>query len=177
MRFDHVWMQSWQLSKLSELAVDSCDAGEAIEIGTYQGLSAIPIAKAIYPRVLHVVDHWEGSSDFTQPMRDQDNFNIFVKNITDSDAAPNSITIHKQDWHEFARNWTDPVGFLHLDAEHTKEEVSAQISAFLSYMANGSILAGDDFNWPGVREGIFASGRFIPREVHVMQNKLWWVEF
>lgn len=177
MRFDNIWMQSWQLEMLAQLATDSWDDGEAIEIGVYQGLSAISIAKAIYPKTLHAVDHWNGSTDFTQEMIDQDNFDIFIKNITDVEAVPNNITIHRQDWRDFALHWTDPIRFLHLDAEHTKDEVSAQVSAFLPYMAKGSILAGDDFNWPGVREGIFASGRFMPREIHVMHNKLWWVEF
>ena len=59
-RFDDVWMQQWQLDKLAELAGESCNKGAAIEIGVHQGLSAIPIAHAVFPDVLHAVDHREG---------------------------------------------------------------------------------------------------------------------
>lgn len=173
MRFDDVWMQYWQLRKLSDLAFYSCDAGAVIEIGTYQGLSAIPIANVINPKTLHVVDHWNGSSDWSPEMRERDNFDIFIANIME--AQVNNIEMHRQDWRDFARHWTDKVGFLHLDAEHTKDEVSGQIETFLPHMANGSILAGDDYNFSGVHEGIAV--HFPPVKVNVLRNKLWWVEF
>ena len=173
MRFDDVWMQPWQTGVLSDLAFSSRDIGAVIEIGTHQGLSAIPIANAIYPKTLHVVDHWEGSTDFRDYMRIRDNYSIFMDNV--AEGTQGNIEVHKQDWRDFERNWTALIGFLHLDAEHTKDEVYAQISAFLPFMINGSILAGDDFNWPGVRDGVLV--RFNSKEVHVMQNKLWCVTF
>jgi predicted O-methyltransferase YrrM len=171
MRFDDVWMQPWQTEELAKLASESYKFGAAIEIGTHQGLSAIPIANAIYPEKLHVVDHWEGSSDFQEYMRKRDNFDIFIANIIEGPKT--NIEIHRQDWRDFARNWTDQIGFLHLDAEHTKDEVSEQIEAFLPYMAKGSILAGDDYNWFGVREGLAVHFD----KVNVMRNKLWLVRF
>jgi len=173
MRFDDVWMQPWQTGSLADLAYKSRNIGAVIEIGTHQGLSAIPIANAIYPNKLHVVDHWEGSTDFRDYMRIRDNYGIFMSNV--EEGTQGNIEVHKQDWRDFARDWMDPIGFLHLDAEHTKEEVYAQTGAFIPFMSDGSILAGDDFNWPGVREGVLV--RFALREVHVMQGKLWWVEF
>jgi predicted O-methyltransferase YrrM len=173
MRFDDVWMAPWQTEMLAELAFNSRHSGEAIEIGTHQGLSAIPIANAIYQKKLHVVDHWEGSSDFREYMRVRDNYSIFVDNVMEGTRG--NIIIHKQDWRDFAKYWAEWIGFLHLDAEHTKDEVSAQISIFLPYMASGSILAGDDYNWQGVREGIATN--FSLGKVNVLHNKLWWVRF
>ena len=76
MRFDDVWMQQWQLDKLAELAGESCNKGAVIEIGVHQGLSALPIAHAIFPDVLHAVDHWEGSTDFRPEMLERDNLDI-----------------------------------------------------------------------------------------------------
>lgn len=173
MRFDHVWMQPWQTEKLSQLAAVSCITGEVIEIGVYQGLSAIPIAEAIFPKTLHAVDHWKGSSDFTDDMRAVDNFDVFISNIIQAEKT--NVTIHAQDWHEFASHWAAPIGFMHLDAEHTKSEVAEQIETFLPHMASGSVLAGDDYDWPTVREGITV--HFNPGEVNVMGHKLWWVQF
>ena len=157
MRFDDVWMPAWQLNKLCELAIMSSPVGEAIEIGVYQGLSAISIANAIYPATLHAVDHWEGSTDFRPEMLARDNYGIFLSNI--AEGVRGNIQIHKQDWSEFAHlwsdhNWDSKIGFLHLDAEHTRNEVYDQIKAFLPYMAEGSNMAGDDYNWPGVHEGV-----------------------
>jgi predicted O-methyltransferase YrrM len=173
MRFDDVWMQQWQTGMLAELASRCRDNGASIEIGTHQGLSAIPIANAIYPKILHVVDHWEGSTDFRDYMRERDNYSIFIDNM--KEGTQGNIKVHKQDWRDFAKEWYARIGFLHLDAEHTKDEVSAQIGDFLSCMPIGSILAGDDFNWTGVREAVLE--QFKSREVYVMHNKLWWVEF
>jgi predicted O-methyltransferase YrrM len=171
LRFDDVWMQDWQTGVLSDLAYESRNAGAAIEIGTHQGLSAIPIARAIYPQVLHVVDHWKGSTDFRDYMRIRDNYSIFKDNI--EEGTRGNIAIHKQDWRDFARDWTEPIGFLHLDAEHTEDEVSAQIATFLPYMPEGSVLAGDDYDWPGVRAGIAVHFG----KVNVLRNKLWWARF
>jgi len=173
MRFDDVWMPHWQTGMLAELASRGCSAGACIEIGTHQGLSAIPIANAVYPKTMHVVDHWEGSTDFKPYMLKRDNYAIFIANA--AEGAHGNIKIHKQDWRDFAKDWNSKIGFLHLDAEHTKDEVSAQISAFISYMADGSILAGDDYNWPGVHDGI--ATQLDTSTMHVMGNKLWWVTF
>jgi len=171
MRFDDVWMQPWQIGVLTDLAFSARNNGEAIEIGTHQGLSAIPIANAIYPKTLHVVDHWEGSTDFRDYMRIRDNYSIFLDNI--NEGTQGNIDIHKQDWREFAKQWWERIGFLHLDAEHTRYEVSAQIEDFLPCMPTGSILAGDDYNWPGVREGVHE--HFRKEQIEVMRDKLWWV--
>ena len=171
MRFDDVWMQPWQIGVLSDLAFRARNVGSAIEIGTHQGLSAIPIANAIYPKTLHVVDHWEGSTDFRDYMRIRDNYSIFTDNV--AEGTQGNIEVHKQDWRDFAIEWTDQIGFLHLDAEHTEAEVLSQIGTFRPYMREGSILAGDDYNWTGVRAGVAVHFS----KVRVMRDKLWWVEF
>jgi predicted O-methyltransferase YrrM len=171
MRFDDVWMPHWQTGMLAELASRACSAGAVIEIGTHQGLSAIPIANAIHPKILHVVDHWEGSTDFRPYMRERDNYNIFLANV--KEGTQGNVKVHKQDWHDFAKEWNAKIGFLHLDAEHTQDEVSKQIGRFFPHMVSGSILAGDDYNWPGVRNGLAV----YFNKAHVMGNKLWWVEF
>ena len=141
MRFDDVWMPGGILTDLSVCRCCS-DLGDAIEIGVHQGLSAISIAKVIYPVTLHAVDHWHGSTDFTNAMLERDNYSIFLSNI--AEGTRGNIQIHKQDWHDFAGEWAEEnlaseIGFLHLDAEHTRDEVSDQIKAFLPYMAPGSI--------------------------------------
>lgn len=172
MRFDEVWMQPWQTQLLAELAARTNELwGAAIEIGTHQGLSAIPIAKAIRPRDMCVVDHWLGSSDFPPEAR-RDNYSIFVTNIIEAHAT--NICVHKEDWREFALRFLGEIRFLHLDAEHTLKEVEDQIAFFMSRHAEGAIIAGDDYGWEEVQTAVRRS--FPQPQINVEQNKLWWVQ-
>lgn len=174
MRFDEVWMSPAQLEALATLAASTTPTAPAIEIGTWQGMSAISIARSIQPRMLHVVDHWRGSTDIDPELSKRDNFHIFRENIEEAGLSGN-IRIHHQDWHDFASDWNDQeIGFLHLDAEHTADEVSAQIAWAWPRMVKGGIIAGDDYNWQKVRQGLY---RQFPRDmVQVRWFKLWWVK-
>ena len=87
-----------------QAAGSRCNKGlSAIEIGVHQGLSALPIAHAIFPDVLHAVDHWEGSTDFRPESWRRDNLDIFVRNLLEAGTTHHNILIHKQDWRIFAR--------------------------------------------------------------------------
>jgi hypothetical protein len=58
--YNEHWIAEGQLNRIAELAASVKDLpGEVIEIGVHQGLSAIPIANAVYPDILHAVDHWD----------------------------------------------------------------------------------------------------------------------
>ena len=74
-----------------------------------------------------------------------------------------------------AKAWTDPIRFLHIDAGHDKDEVAETIKAFLQFMGKGALMAGDDWNWPGVQQGV--GWCFMPQRVTTYLNKLWWVNF
>ena len=87
--------------------------------------------------------------------------------------------IHKQDWRDFARHWTASIGFLHLDAEHTRNEVVDQIGAFLSYMASGSIMAGDDYNCGAAYARLAQIAHFHAEQkvkCRYGRTNFWWVE-
>jgi predicted O-methyltransferase YrrM len=173
LRFDEVWMSREQRVALADLARSTSKLqGAVIEIGTWQGLSAIPIANAIAPADLHVVDHWRGSSDIPAELSSRDNFSIFMDNV--GKGTQGNICVHVKDWHEFADEWQGPIRFIHLDAEHTQEEVQAQVDWALPFMVKGGIIAGDDYNWIEVRKGVLEM--FPGREINVRWFKLWWVE-
>jgi predicted O-methyltransferase YrrM len=173
MHFDEIWTPPWQQDKLAELAKTIKHLpGEVIEIGTHQGLSAIPIANAISPANLHVVDHWRGSPDIPKEISDRNNFGQFLINIME--GTQGNVCIHHQDWRSFAENWDKQIRFLYLDAAHTTKEVTDQILAFKNHIVSGGILAGDDYGWPEVQ---LAVRRLFPfDEIHVEKDKLWWVQ-
>jgi Methyltransferase domain len=179
-RFDEEWMSQGQLDVLAALAQSTGYLdGEAVEIGTWQGRSAIPIANAIRPRFLHVVDHWEGDGPesaavgigIDPELVKRDNYGIFIDNI--AEATQGNVSVWRMGWREFAAQWEHPIRFLHLDAAHTTQEVADNITALLPYAVPGAIFAGDDWNWPTVEAGVRQAlpGRAISEQF----GKLWWV--
>lgn len=180
LRYDEEWMGLDQVNVLAALAQSTGYLdGTAIEIGTWQGRSAIPIANAIRPRVLHVVDHWLGDGPEAvaagQAIRPElvarDNYGIFRANV--AEGTQGNVRVWKMDWREFAAQWGEPIRFLHLDATHTTQEVADNITALLPYAAHGTIFAGDDWDWPAVEAGV---RRALPgRVINEQFNKLWWV--
>jgi predicted O-methyltransferase YrrM len=168
--YDERWMGDGQTAELARLAGSTNHlAGEVVEIGTWQGLSAIPIANAIRPASLHVVDHWQGDgAAIPAELVARDNYGIFLANAAEAGVT---VIVHKMGWREWVKDWTAPIRFLHLDAAHTTEEVADNIAAILPFMVPGGILAGDDWDWPDVEAGIL---RHLTRPENIMWDKLWW---
>jgi hypothetical protein len=179
-RFDEIWIGPQQLNLLGALAQSTSELdGEVIEIGSWQGLSTIPIANAVRPAVLHVVDHWKGDNadavaagtGIRPELVARDNYGIFRANM--DEATEGNYQVHKMDWREFAAAWDQPIRFLHLDATHTEPEVFDNIAALLPYAVPGAVFAGDDWDWPGVCAGV--RRHFSDAEICVQFNKMWWV--
>ena len=70
--------------------------GEVIEVGTWQGLSAIPIARAVAPATLHVVDHRLGDGEAAvgiDPSKtERDNYGIFLSNLREAHVTNVRVT-------------------------------------------------------------------------------------
>ena len=180
MHFDEIWTPQWQQESLADLVKSTNHLqGEVIEIGTHQGLSAIPIANAAYPVLLHAVDHWKGSPDIPKEISDRNNFGQFVENILE--GTKGNICIHQQDWREFAKEWEEEarfpdeeIRFLYLDAGHTTKEVTDQITAFKYHIVPGGIIAGDDYGWPEVQLAV--RKQFPLSDINIEKDKLWWIQ-
>ena len=146
--------------------------GEVIEVGTWQGLSAIPIARAVAPATLHVVDHWLGDGEAAvgiDPSKtERDNYGIFLSNLREAHVT--NVRVHKMGWREFAKEWDQPIRFLHIDATHSADEVADNIAALLPCAASHAVFCGDDYGFPEVSEGVH---RQFPI-VNSSENKLWW---
>jgi Methyltransferase domain len=180
--FHEHWMGQDQVIQVSALAQSTGYLeGEAIEIGAWQGLSTVGITTAIAPSVLHVVDHWKGDSESPAAIEQQlaipavclerDNYAIFMGNM--AEATEGNFKVWKMDYREFLARWDEPVRFLHLDDGHLADDVEAQLSGLLPHAVPGAIFAGDDFDWPTVREGIFRV--FAEDQINLGAGKLWWV--
>jgi hypothetical protein len=178
-RFDEMWIGQDQVIQTAALAQSTGHlAGEAIEIGAWQGLSTISITTAIAPSVLHVVDHWQGDPPevmaaglgIRAESLERDNYGIFLANMAECTAG--NFQVHKMDYHEFLADWSEPVRFLHLDDGHQADDVECQLTALRKHAVPGAIFCGDDWDWETVREGIL---RVLPQEaINLGAGKLWW---
>jgi methyltransferase family protein len=168
MRFDERWISEDQLALTASLAAGTNElSGEVVEIGAWQGLSAIPIANAIYPASLHVVDHWLGSEEHSPELKARNNYGIFLANMNEGTAG--NFTVHKMGWRDWVTEWTLPIRFVHIDAAHTQEEVSDNIKALLPFAVPGAAFVGDDFGFPPVRAGVFSQFSSVYAKFN-----LWW---
>jgi hypothetical protein len=152
-RLDEIWIDPAQLRRTADLAASTAHLpGEAVEIGTWQGNSAVVLANAIAPAILHVVDHWKGCLTIPPEQVARDNYGIFLANMAEATAG--NFRVWKMGWRDWVKQWDLPIRFLHLDAEHTVEEVSDNIAALLPFAVPGAVFAGDDYDWLTVREGV-----------------------
>lgn len=179
-RFDEAWMGQGQLDMLGTLAAQTNVLdGECIEFGVWQGRSAVPIANAVAPATLHLVDHWQGDNlcpeaiakgECIRPeLVERDNKGICIANMDEATAG--NYKVWEMDWRDFIKQWDKPVRFVHLDAGHTEDEATGNIEAIVPFMVPGAVLAGDDYDWPGVQATV---NRLYPG-ANVLWNKLWWV--
>jgi hypothetical protein len=180
-RFDEHWMGQDQVIQTAALAQSTGYlTGEAIEIGAWQGLSTVSIATAVDPAILHVVDHWQGDSQSPEAIEqglaipaaclERDNYQIFLDNM--AEATNGNFQVWKMDYHDFLARWAQPVRFLHLDDGHLADDVEAQLAGLLPHAVPGAIFAGDDWDWPTVKEGIL---RVFPEDkINTGAGKLWW---
>lgn len=179
--FHEHWMGQDQVIQVSALAQSTGYlAGEAIEIGAWQGLSTVGITTAIVPSVLHVVDHWLGDSQSPEAIEqglaipavclERDNYAIFMDNMAEATAG--NFQVWRMDYRDFLAQWDAPVRFLHLDDGHLADDVERQLAGLKPFAVPGAIFAGDDWDWPTVQEGIL---RVFPREeINLGAGKLWW---
>jgi predicted O-methyltransferase YrrM len=157
MTFVEEWYSTRALNALRDAALDARSVeGMAVEVGSWEGRSALQLAPIFAPRVLICVDHWQGTP------RSEAAFEAFRRNTV---HVENLITC-RQDWRHWTQTAVGQCAFVHLDADHSYETVRDQIAAFLPRMAPGGVLCGHDYEpgeWDGVVEAV---DEFLPhREV------------
>lgn len=143
----------------SEMVKKASDGAVFVEIGSWIGRSAsfmgVEIANSGKKISFKCVDPWsDGGPDLghrvkkmTVPLYEQ-----FLKN---TEPVKSFITSFRMPSVEAAKSFENKsLDFVMIDGSHVYEDVLADIKAWLPKMKPGSVLSGDDFNWPGVKQAV-----------------------
>lgn len=148
----------------------------AVEVGAWKGGTSVVFAEAMRKAnpeaCLVCVDTWLGSIEhINQPKTEWDLrpmmehgfprlYEYWMTTVLDAGVedvvvplANTSTTAAK--W--IARNSLNP-GFVFLDAGHDEDDVIADLNAWWPLLADGGVMAGDDWSsdWPGVEKAVSA---------------------
>lgn len=126
-----------------------------VELGTWLGASAIPVARAIrrWHGSLTCVDTWAGTIDGQSLYRAPWMLASCARNMVEAGVSANlrlipSTTIEAAAW------WDEPIDYLYVDADHSYESVFADLRAWVPHVKPGGLILGDDYGsdmYPGVR--------------------------
>lgn len=130
-----------------------------VELGTWQGASAIPVARTIarWGGTLTCVDTWAGELDADggsvagkRPIM----LMGCAREIVDAGVGANVRLIPAMTM-DAAKFWSAPIDFLYVDADHSYMGVWWDLVAWVPHVKPGGLIIGDDYEhprYPGVRQ-------------------------
>lgn len=151
---------------------DAADGARFVEVGAWKGRStaylAVEIINSGKKISLHVVDHWRGSHErahLSDPeVINGTLFRTFLRNLA---PVADCIEIMRSDSAAAADSFEDgSVDFLCLDGAHDYDSVKRDLTAWLPKMKPAGTIAGDDWNWSGVRRAV--NETFWPPGIEVL---------
>lgn len=148
--FAEKWISDAQICWL----VDTCRRvdnvmGRVVEFGSWEGRSAVALARMFEPAMLYCVDTWEGNKtegeghETVVKAKQRAVYPQFLKNMGALTAK--NFTAYKADCLEFVRHNRDAIRFAHIDAAHDYPSVRDLILALQPSVPVGGVLCGDDF--------------------------------
>src|SRR5262245_61075104 len=128
-----------------------------VELGTWLGASAIPIARAIrrWQGTLTCIDTWAGNVKHAGE-RETPPWMLLscARNLITAGVSAN-VRLIPSPTDEAAVWWRDPIDWLYIDADHDYESVWADLRAWIPHVKPGGLILGDDYGnamYPGVKQ-------------------------
>lgn len=129
-----------------------------VELGTWQGASAIPVARSIqrWGGTLTCVDTWSGELDEhggSLPDKTPVMLLSCARRMVDAGVGAN-VRLIPATTAAAAKVWSQPIDFLYIDADHSYEGVTADLEAWAPHVRRGGLIVGDDYDsaiYPGVK--------------------------
>jgi hypothetical protein len=152
--------------------------GTWVELGSWTGRSAAYCMVELINREklgpFYCVDTWKGEASIAYDMDViQDLKNIFCQNLN---PVIEQVTMLSEISWQAADNFKDEsVDFCYVDAGHSYEAVTNDLTAWWPKLRPGSRFAGDDYTkgYPGVQKAVWDF--FGPRDIKVSRSGRCWI--
>ena len=139
------------------------DGSVFVEVGAFKGRSTAYMAELIKLSgkkiKFNVVDTWQGSPEHQKGAPDEDKdvvdgslFDAFTANM--KPLAKYYKPIQAESVEASWKFEDKSLDFVFIDADHSTEAVTADIQAWLPKIKPGGVIAGHDYNYPSVQEGV-----------------------
>ena len=128
-----------------------------VELGTWLGASAIPVARSIarWDGTLTCVDTWAGDLSGAPDIPPAPWMLVAcARNILEAGVGAHVRLIPARTL-EAAAAWAPPIDYLYIDAAHDYDSVRADLRAWGPKMRPGGLILGDDYGnraFPGVKQ-------------------------
>lgn len=131
---------SYEAEFLYENAVKIPKKGIIVEIGTFQGASAVVLAKT--QRQIFTIDRYEEFDDYHPTT---------LAEVKDKLKEFESITVLKGESESFAKIWNKPIDLIFIDGNHSYEGVKQDIENWLPHLKKKGRMMFHDYQ---SREGV-----------------------
>lgn len=130
-----------------------------VELGTWQGASAIPVVRSIarWGGNLTCVDTWSGALD-AEGGSDAGKAPVMLftcaRQMVEAGISANVRLIPAMTG-AAGVVWSEPIDFLYIDADHSYLGVWTDLVAWVPHVRSGGLIIGDDYGsdlYPGVKE-------------------------
>lgn len=152
--------------------------GTWVELGSWTGRSAaycvVELIKANKLGEFYCVDKWQGEADIAY----DENIVSDMRNVFRQNLAPvlKHITMYSMlSWNAAKKFQDETVDFCYVDAGHSYDAVTKDLTAWWPKLKPGSDFAGDDYTkgYPGVQQAVWDF--FGPRDVKVSRMGRCWI--
>ncbi len=144
LNFNEKWFCN-NLNFLSNYFKDIKNVKNILEIGSYEGRSAIFFLKNFNDSNITCVDTWSGSEE-----HDQINFQLIEKNFdlnTSYYQSNNQLTKYKITSNEFFKKNHLNFDLIYLDGDHSSDQVKIDLINSWNALKSGGFLVLDDYMW------------------------------
>lgn len=142
----------------SEIIDRLSNGSVVVEVGSWKGKSVAYFVVEALNRgkslSIHAVDTWKGSEEHTEysEIKTDTLYELFLNNI--SPIKDMFSHIRKPSLEAASDFEEDSIDFVFIDAAHDYESVKADISAWITKVKPGGIIAGHDYLCEGVKKAV-----------------------
>ena len=141
---NHKWFCN-NLNFLSNSFKDVISINNILEIGSYEGRSALFFLNNFKDSNIHCVDTWSGSDE-----HDDFDFDVIEKNFDSNTSAFQSndrLKKFKMNSNEFFLSNSKKYDLIFVDGDHSSIQVEIDINNSWKILNNGGYLILDDYMW------------------------------